>query len=134
MMGNKSIDSLIDEFYGENNEVLKESHKASKDYIEFKSDLRGVSEKLEVLRADDFDFEIDTLSIIEKAESIKENKKAKKEMIIFIFLATLILIGYGALSIIYGKGFIIVSQIIIMTIMPWCLIPFALFKSKGSEV
>ena len=88
---------------------------------------------MDVLNEDIFDFGIDTLSIIEQGEHIRENRKCKKEFILFI-LSSIIILSLSAISIIkIGSNLLIISQIIIVTIAPWIVIPALVMKKRGSE-
>ncbi len=62
--------------------ILKYSDEA----LEFKSKLNSTTKKMDVLNEDIFDFDIDTLSIIEQGEAIRENRKDKTEFILFILV------------------------------------------------
>jgi len=130
----KIKNSLIDEFYNEDHEKVDKNKIYSEEYIEFKSKLNSVSEKMDVLKEDIFDFDIDTLSIIEQGEYIRENKKAKSEFILFILSSTLILSLYVIAIIIVGPRILIISQILIATLTPWIVIPIIAMKKRRSEV
>ena len=130
----KIKNSLIDEFYNEAQEKVDKNKIYSDEYIEFKSKLNSVSEKMDVLKEDIFDFDIDTLRIIEQGEYIKENKKAKSEFILFILSSTIILSLYVIAIIIVGPKILIISQILIVTLTPWIIIPILAIKKRGSEV
>ena len=130
----KIKNSLIDEFYNEAQEELNKNEKYSDEYREFKNKLNFTVKKMDVLNEDIFDFEIDTLSIIEQGEYIKENKKAKNEFILFILSSLIILSLFAIATIKLGPKVLIVSQIIIVTIAPWIIIPVLSIKRRGSEV
>ena len=84
----KIKDCLIDDFY---NEKKDKNINAENECKEFKGKLNLYQEKLNLLNEDIFEFDINTLSIIEKAECIKKNKKYKREFILFILIAFFIL-------------------------------------------
>jgi len=129
----KIKNSLIDEFYNEPHEKISESIVCSEADLEFKSKLKLASNKMDVLDEDIFDFHIDTLSIIEQGEQIREVRKSKKEFILFI-LSSIIILSLFAISIIkIGFNLLIISQIIIITIAPWIVIPALVMKKRGSE-
>ncbi|MBU3144294.1 hypothetical protein [Clostridium sp. CF012] len=129
----KIKNSLIDEFYNEEQRKFDENAKYSDEYIDFKNKLNSAAEKMDVLNDDVFDFDIDILSIIEQGECIRENSKNKKEFFLFILLSTIIL-SLGAIAIIkIGPKILIISQIIIVTIAPWIIIPVLVIKRKRSE-
>ena len=130
----KIKNSLIDEFYNESQEKTSENTVYSDADLEFKSKLNSTSNKMDVLNEDIFDFHIDILSIIEQGEHIREKKKAKKEFILFI-LSSIIILSLFAISIIkIGPKLLIISQIIIVTLAPWIVIPALVMKKRGSEV
>ena len=129
----KIKNSLIDEFYNEAQEKRSENTVYSKADLEFKNKLTSTSSKMDVLYEDIFDFHIDTLSIIEKGEHVRESRKSKKEFIMFI-LSSIIILSLFAISIIkIGPKLLIISQIIIVTIAPWIVIPALVMKKRGSE-
>lgn len=130
----KIKNSLIDEFYNENHENVDKNTKYNDEYSEFKSVLHSNKEKMDVLNEELFDFDIDTLSIIEKGEFIKENSKANKEFTLFILLSSIILSLYVIAIIKIDSRILIISQIIIVIIAPWIIIPISVIKRRGSEV
>lgn len=133
MDSEKIKNSLIDEFYGEAEEITDEKLKASKEYMEFRSKLSSTGEKMAVLDEDIFDFDIDTLSIIEQGESIRENQKDKKEFILFI-LSSFILLSLLAIAIIkVGSKILIISQLVMIIFTPWVIIPILAIRRKRSE-
>jgi hypothetical protein len=121
-------EKIIDEFYGES--VDK---KLSYQYSEFGEKLERVSERLDVLNEDIFNFEIDTMGIIKMADDIKEGKRAKKELGLFIGTAIAVLGLYGFVGLTFGYKFLIISQGILMTLMPWIIVPIAIKRRGGSE-
>ena len=130
----KIKNSLIDEFYNETPEKMYKNLKYSDEYTEFKSKLNSTSEKMAMLDEDIFDFNIDTLSIIEQGEYIKEARKAKKEFILFI-LSSFIMLSLCAIVIIkVGSKILIISQIFIIVLIPWIIIPVSAIKRRESEV
>ena len=130
----KAKNSLIDEFYNEYQEKLSKSTVYSESDLEFKSVLNSTAKKMDVLKEDMFDFDIDTLNIIEKGEYITETRKAKKEFILFI-LSSIIILSLCSIAIIkIGPKILIISQIIIITIAPWIIIPVLTLKKRGSEI
>ena len=130
----KIKNSLIDVFYNEAQEEIIKDGEYSYEYRQFKNKLNSAFKKMDVLNEDIFDFEIDTLSIIEQGEYIKENKKAKNEFILFILSSLIILALFSIASIKLGPKLLIISQMIIVTIAPWIIIPVLSIKRKGSEV
>ncbi|MCB2312232.1 hypothetical protein LGL55_12395 [Clostridium tagluense] len=129
----KIKNSLIDEFYNEEQGKVDKNAEYSDEYRDFKSVLNSAGEKMDVLNDDIFDFDIDTLSIIEQGEFIRENRKVKKEFIFFVLLSTIILSLYAIAIIILGSKILIISQMIIASIAPWIIIPVLVIKRKRSE-
>ena len=130
----KIKNSLIDEFYNESQEKTSENMVYSEDDLEFKNRLNSAAKKMTVLNDDIFDFDIDTLSIIEEGEYIREIRKNKKEFILFILVSTIMLSLCVIAFIKMGPKIIIISQIIIITFAPWIIIPMLAIKKRGSEV
>lgn len=133
MKGSDKIkNSLIDEFYHEAKGKVDKNAEYSDEYREFKSKLNLVSEKMDVVNEHVFDFDIDTLNIIVQGTNVREKRKAKKELILFVLLSTIILSFYTIAIIILGFKILIISQIFIVTIIPWIIIPILGIKRKGS--
>jgi len=130
----KIENSLIDEFYNEGKKKVDKNAKYSVGYKDFKNKLNFTSVKMDVLNEDIFDFDIDTLSIIEQGEYIRENRKSKKEFILFILSSITILFLCSIAIISIGPKILIISQVIIVTLAPWIIIPVLAIKKKGSEV
>ena len=129
----KIKNSLIDEFYNESQGKTSENTVYSESELEFKNKLNLTSNKMDVLSEDIFDLHIDTLSIIEQGEHIRENRKAKKEFIIFI-LSSIVILSLFAIAIIkIGPKLLIISQIIIVILAPCIVIPALVMKKRGSE-
>lgn len=126
--------SLIDEFYNESQEKTSENTVYSEADLEFKNKLNSTAKKMTVLNDDIFDFDIDTLSIIEEGEYIREIRKNKKEFILFILFSTIMLSLCVIAFIKIGPKIVITSQIIIVTFAPWIIIPMLVIKKRGSEV
>lgn len=125
---------LIDEYYNEAQETVDGSLKDSDEYTEFKSKLNSTVKKMDVLNEDIFDFDIDILNIIEQGEYIKEGKKTKKEFILFILSSFIILSLYAIAIIKIGSKILIISQMLIVFLIPWIIIPISAIKRRGSEV
>ena len=130
---NNIKNSLIDEFYNEAMETLGENLKQSDEYIEFKSVLTSTSEKIAVLNEDIFDFDIDTLSIVEQGQYIKVSNKTKKEFLLFILSSFIILSLYAIAIFKMGFKVLVISQILIVILAPWIIIPVLSLKRRGSE-
>ncbi|MBK5241722.1 hypothetical protein [Clostridium sp.] len=130
----RNKNSLIDEFYNESQEKTSQNTVNHDADLEFRSVLNSTAKKMDVLNEDIFDFDIDTLSIIEQGECIKENWKNKKEFILFILSSIIILSLCSIATIKIGPKLLIISQVIIVTIVPWIIIPVLAMKRRGSEV
>jgi len=126
--------SLIDEFYNEVPKNIDDKLKYSAEASEFKNKLNSTNDKVSVLNEDIFDLDIDTLSMIEQGEFIRENRKAKKEFILFILSSFIILSLYAIVIVSFGSKILIISQIVIVSIIPWVGIATLLIKKRGSEV
>lgn len=133
-LSDKVKSSLINKFYNEDYEKALENTKQSDEVLKFKGKLNSLVKKMDVLNEDIFDFKIDTLSIVEKGESIREERKASKELILFI-LSSFIIVSLYVLAIIkINFKILIISQIFIGSIAPWIIIPISVIKRRGSEV
>jgi len=130
----KIKNSFIDEFYNEVQEKVDKNTKNRDEASEFKSKLNSTVKKMNVLNEDIFDFQIDTLSIIEQGTHIRENIKTKKEFVLFILSSFIILSLYAIAIIKVDSKILIISQIFIVIIAPWIIIPILAFKRRGSEV
>ena len=130
----KVENTLIDEFYNEVPEKVDNKLNNSCEVTEFKSKLNSTRDKISVLDEDIFNLDIDTLSIIEKGEYIRENKKSKIEFILFVLSSFLILSLYAISIITLGSKVLIVSQIIVVIIAPWIVMAILVLKRRGSEV
>ncbi|MBU3092829.1 hypothetical protein KPL35_12175 [Clostridium sp. CF011] len=129
----KIKNSLIDEFYNEVQDTVFKNIKYSDEDKEFKSVLNSTAKKMDVLNEDIFDFDIDTLSIIEQGVCIRGNSNARKEFILFILTSFIILSVYAIATIFLGTKLLIISQIFIITIIPWIIIPVLAIKRRESE-
>jgi len=130
----KVKNSLIDEFYNEIYQEVDVKLNLNDEALEFKSKLNSTVPRLAELNKDIFDFEIDTLSIIGQGQYIRENRKAKKEFLLFILLSFIILSLYALAIFNIGYKMLIISQIIIVIITLWVGIAALLIKRRGSEV
>lgn len=126
MKGFDEYENYIDEFYGESEGEIKNQGQHEK--------LTKTSKKLDILNEDIFDFDIDTMEIIEKAEKIKETRYFKIELALFLGAGISILGLYGFLGLRLGYRFILTSQIILMAMMPWVIVPIAIKRKRGSEI
>lgn len=125
---------IIDEFYNEETKHIDQTIKQTSEYLEFKQKLDMSTEKLNILHEQSIDFEIDTTSIIQQAENIKENKKFKTELGIYILISTIFLLSYVAITIVLQAKVFLIMQWILSAILPWIVIPITLLKRKESEI
>ncbi|MCB2356803.1 hypothetical protein [Clostridium estertheticum] len=129
----KVKNSLINELYNEDQKNVDKDIEHSDEALEFKNKLNSAAIKMNVLNDDIFDFNIDTLGIIEKGDSIKEIRTASKEFILFI-LSSFIIVSLYAIAIIkIDYRILIISQIFIAIIAPCIIIPISVAKRKESE-
>ncbi|MCB2306275.1 hypothetical protein LGL08_07300 [Clostridium estertheticum] len=132
-LSDKVKNSLINKLYNEDQENVDKDKEYSDEALEFKNKLNSAAIKMNVLNEDIFDFNIDTLGIIEKGESIKESRKAIKEFILFI-LSSFIIVSLYAIAIIkIDYRILIISQIFITIIVPCIIIPISVARRKESE-
>ncbi|MBU3217676.1 hypothetical protein LL033_22495 [Clostridium estertheticum] len=132
-LSDKVKNSLINEFYNENQKNVDKDIKYSDEALEFKNKLNSTAIKMDVLNEDIFDFNIDTLGIIEKGESIKESRKTSKEFILFI-LSSFIIVSLYAIAIIkIDYRILTISQVFIAIIAPCIIIPISVARRKESE-
>lgn len=130
----KIKDILIDDFYNEEHEKIEEAIIKDNEFIEFNEKLNLLEEKLSLVEKETYDFDINTLDIIEKAESINEKRKIKKELILFSTVAAAVLFLYSAATLKLGIRFLAISQGIAVALIPWIVIPIAILNRKGSEI
>lgn len=130
----KIKNSLIDEFYNEAQVKADKNLEYSDEYTKFKRKLNLTVKKIDVLNEDIFDFNIDTLNIIEQGQCIREKRKAKKEFSMFILSSFIVLSLYAIAIIKIDSNILIISQSLIIIIIPWIIIPILIIKRKGSEV
>jgi len=125
---------LIDEFYHEEFEKLDVSIKHIQEYTEFEQKLESFNNQLEVLNENVLDLDIDTMSIIDQAESINENKKARRELIGFILSSAVVLLLVALIGSKLNTQTLLMSQVAIMTLLSWLLIPISLFIRRGRDL
>ncbi len=130
----KIKDILIDDFYNEEHDEIEDDIIKDHEFIEFNEKLNLLEEKLDLVENETYDFDIDTLDIIEKAESINEKRKIKKELILFSAVAAVVLFLYSAATLKLGIRFLAISQGIVVALIPWIVIPIAILNRKGSEI
>ncbi|MBU3074509.1 hypothetical protein [Clostridium estertheticum] len=132
-LSDKVKNSLINELYNEDQKNVDKDIEYSDEALDFKNKLNSAAIKMNVLNEDIFDFNIDTLGIIEKGDSIKEIKTASKEFILFI-LSSFIIVSLYAIAIIkIDYRILIISQIFIAIIAPCIIIPISVARRKERE-
>lgn len=130
---NNHIDIAIDKFYGENPGPSDKSVETSKDYIEYIKKLDSTSGKLNLPGECLPDFDVNTLSIIEKAEDMKAEAKSKRELLLFILTSMVLVSLYIAAGSVWGLQAILISQVIILTLIPWIVLPIALVRNRRNK-
>ncbi|MBU3187338.1 hypothetical protein [Clostridium estertheticum] len=132
-LSDKVKNSLINELYNEDQKNVDKDIEYSDEALDFKNKLNSAAIKMNVLNEDIFDFNIDTLGIIEKGDSIKEIRTASKEFILFI-LSSFIIVSLYAIAIIkIDYRILIISQIFIAIIAPCIIIPISVARRKERE-
>ncbi|MBX4261915.1 hypothetical protein KTC96_09460 [Clostridium estertheticum] len=132
-LSEKVKNSLINELYNEDQKNVDKDINYSDEALDFKNKLNSAAIKMNVLNEDIFDFNIDTLGIIEKGDSIKESRKASKEFILFV-LSSFIIVSLYAIAIIkIDYRILIISQIFIAIIAPCIIIPISVARRKERE-
>jgi len=130
-------DLQIDAYYQESvqtsklNEKLKlESFLAEKTT----NKLVQLNEKLKILDEEVVDFEIDTMKIIEQGIHIQETKYALKEFVLFLFVASVCLVLTLIIVFQLGITFWMMTQVVMIVIVPWLVIPVLALKRRAGEI
>ncbi|MBX4266965.1 hypothetical protein [Clostridium estertheticum] len=132
-LSEKVKNSLINELYNEDRKNVDKDINYSDEALDFKNKLNSAAIKMNVLNEDIFDFNIDTLGIIEKGDSIKESRKTSKEFILFVLSSFIIVSLYTIAIIKIDYRILIISQIFITIIAPCIIIPISVARRKGRE-
>lgn len=106
----------------------------SSDEKAFAEQLSQTMEKIDVLDEGFFDFEIDTLSIIEQGTQIRESKSALKEFALFLLFAIAFLALLTVVVVQLGMTVWMIVQLVMIVIVPWLIIPVLALKRKAGEV
>ena len=127
----KLINALIDKHYNEDYDIklLNKSNDESK----FENKIDSTLEKMDLANSVDFNFDIDTLNIIQTAAQIQTKRNSFKENICFIMSSILILFLFSIVFIKFGIKFLIYFQLFLIFIMPWSLIPLAKHALRRNE-
>ncbi|WP_315114705.1 hypothetical protein [uncultured Clostridium sp.] len=86
-------------------------------------DFEKMKEFMDILTNDNFDISLNVEEIMEKGMAIKEKRNRIKDNLLFVSLAFALLLGVFSLTFIWGIEFIIYSQIIIMVLAPFIVLP-----------
>lgn len=106
----------------------------SPDEKAFAEHLSQTMKKIDVLDDGAFDFEINTLSIIEQGTQIRESKSALKEFALFLLFAIAFLAMLTAIVVQLGMTVWMIMQLVMIVIVPWLIIPVLALKRKAGEV
>lgn len=122
-------DKLIDEYYDEKlNDDIKEHITNCPECFEFMNKLYSVSEKLEVLNMDEIPAPSNMFDIIDRAQNIRDTRKKRFEIPLFIISSLCILLPFAGLGLYIGMKFLIYLELILYINLPLILIP--VIKSK----
>lgn len=124
-------DSAIDLYYNEYKEPEDDGIESSHEYMDYMEKLECSGKKLNVLDEDIFDFEINTLAIIEAGSRIKEKKKFRLELALFVAAALILLSLYAVAGFVFGLQAILISQVVIITLIPWIVVPIVLRRRRN---
>ncbi|WP_026883993.1 hypothetical protein [Clostridium akagii] len=127
----KLINALIDKHYNEDYDInlLNKSNDESK----FENKIDSTLEKMDLANSVDFNFDIDTLNIIQTAVQIQTKRNSIKENIFFLMSSILILSLLSIIFIKFGIKFLIYFQLFLIFIMPWSLIPLSKHALRRNE-
>lgn len=130
----KIKDMLIDDFYNEEYEKTEKGETKDCELMGFNAKLESLERKLDFMESEACNFDINTLDIIDKAEAINEKRKSAKETILFSVVSAAILFLYSIVVLRYGVKVFAISQGVVVTLIPWIVIPIAIHSRKGSEM
>lgn len=120
----KCRDAMIDKYYNE------DFDKGCIDDAEFNKELNESLDKMKAIDDIDCKMDIDILDIIEKAEVMKDKKKKTIENTLFIVVSLSIFAIFALAAVLEGTKFIVIYQLVIVTLMPFVLIPISISKVK----
>lgn len=126
---------LIDEFYEEkqNNDIL-EHIKNCPECTEFKNKLHSISEEFDILDMDEIPVLSNMFKIIDAAQDIRDTRRKRFEIPLFIAASLCILLPFIGLGIYIGVKFLIYLELILYINLPLILIPLIKNKiMKGAE-
>ncbi|WP_139905963.1 DUF5345 family protein [Clostridium thermarum] len=127
-MKDKDLERYIDEYY---------THKESSSKPEINHEnamLYSTLDNMDAINILNFDNNIDIMGIIQEGEKVTVKRKQKKEFLLFIFSAFLI-INIIFFALIYiNKDIFIYVQLAITIFLPFILIPFSYFKTVKEDM
>jgi predicted anti-sigma-YlaC factor YlaD len=126
---------LIDEFYDEKlKDDIREHIKNCPECLEFMKKLHSVSEKLDILNLDEIPVPSNMFDIIDDAQNIKDTRKKRFEIPLFVLSSLCILLPFAGLGLYIGMKFLIYLELILYINLPLILIPLIKNKlMKGAE-
>lgn len=115
---------IIDEFYKENfnREILEN---LEQEELDFKRSIEKMDEAMNLVESVELELDINLDKLISDGMDILDNRRNRRERILFILLSILILSLVVLISIIGGLKFILYFQVIIITLAPFIIIPIA---------
>ncbi len=123
--GNHPIDAFYNEIEGD-----KREDETSKEML---LKLEGASKVLKAVEENPYDFSIDTMDILLKAEEIKNRRVSKKEVFLFLLISISILTLYFSLAYLYSIEIIFYTQLLLVFIGPWLLVPLTILRERGMK-
>jgi len=93
-----------------------------------------LNEKLKILDEEVVDFNIDTMKIIEQGVHIQETTYAIKEFVVFLFVASVCLVLMLIIVFQLGITFWMMTQVVMIVIVPWLVIPVLALKRRAGEI
>ena len=120
----------IDVFYNEIEKGAKGEEEISKEMYQ---KLEEASKVLKVVEESPYDFSINTMEILLKAEEIKAQKGSKKENFFFLLNSIFILTLYFSFAYFYNIRIILYTQLFFIVLGPWLLIPISILEKRGAK-
>jgi len=123
--GNHPIDVFYNEIEGDKreDEISKEMHRK----------LEGASKVLKSVEENPYDFSINTMDIILKAEEIKSRRVSKREVFLFLLISFSILTIYFSFAYLYSIQILFYTQLLMVFIGPWLLVPLSILRERGMK-
>lgn len=120
---------VIDKYYSELPDKPRERLSDEEIILSDKLDL--ALDKMDILKTDTSNCDINIFEIINKGEMIKQNKRNSLEFLIFIFLSLLIISSIILTTIYFGQKFYIYYQLLTIVLIPILIIPIAKLSQTG---